>query len=192
LLSKLAAGAELGEAAYYSLNALSWQAVLVGDPLYRPFKVSLEAQIERLELVPPRLRQYAVIRKMRALQAEGRGREGLVLGEASIRANPGPALALVLADYYLEADRRRDAVRVLRTFERVEHFVSDDWVPVQEIAERLVGLKNPAAAVKIYGNLIESPDMPREIRKECLAAGSRTAKLAGEIRLALEWSTQRP
>ena len=30
----------LGDAAYYALPTLSWQAVLIGDPLYRPFKIT--------------------------------------------------------------------------------------------------------------------------------------------------------
>lgn len=34
----------LGDAAYYALPTLSWQAVLIGDPLYRPFKVASNGQ----------------------------------------------------------------------------------------------------------------------------------------------------
>lgn len=30
----------LGDAAYYALLTLSWQAALIGDPLYRPFKIT--------------------------------------------------------------------------------------------------------------------------------------------------------
>jgi uncharacterized protein (TIGR03790 family) len=37
LLQALAKGATLGDAAYEALPALGWMAVLVGDPLYRPF-----------------------------------------------------------------------------------------------------------------------------------------------------------
>ena len=35
-LEALAKGWTLGESAFYSLPVLSWQAVLIGDPLYRP------------------------------------------------------------------------------------------------------------------------------------------------------------
>jgi uncharacterized protein (TIGR03790 family) len=33
-------GASFGEAAYHALPGLSWQATVVGDPLYRPFRVA--------------------------------------------------------------------------------------------------------------------------------------------------------
>lgn len=38
LVAALARGQNFGDAAYYALPALSWQAIAVGDPLYRPFR----------------------------------------------------------------------------------------------------------------------------------------------------------
>ena len=38
-LRALSRGKNFGDAVYYALPALSWQAVAIGDPLYRPFKV---------------------------------------------------------------------------------------------------------------------------------------------------------
>ncbi len=40
----LSRGWTLGDAAFYALPTLSWQAVLIGDPLYRPFKVASAGQ----------------------------------------------------------------------------------------------------------------------------------------------------
>jgi tetratricopeptide (TPR) repeat protein len=45
---RLFKGFSLGESFYASLNALSWQAVLVGDPLYRPFATSGASRHQRL------------------------------------------------------------------------------------------------------------------------------------------------
>ncbi len=45
---KLLDGFTLAEAAYASMNALSWQTVVVGDPLYRPFGKSTEQRHEEL------------------------------------------------------------------------------------------------------------------------------------------------
>lgn len=42
LMPRLRAGFTFGEAVYMSLPALSWMNTVVGDPLYRPFKVSQE------------------------------------------------------------------------------------------------------------------------------------------------------
>ena len=71
-VSALIEGMNLGDAAYYALPTLSWQAVLLGDPLYQPFKVDLEEQLARLGEEQMALGQYAFIRKMRLLRAEGR------------------------------------------------------------------------------------------------------------------------
>ena len=40
LVHRLFAGYTFGEAAYASINVLSWQTTVVGDPLYRPFRKS--------------------------------------------------------------------------------------------------------------------------------------------------------
>ncbi|HEX2860446.1 MAG TPA: hypothetical protein VHN79_02355, partial [Lacunisphaera sp.] len=48
LLRALSEGRNFGDAVYYALPVLSWQAVAIGDPLYRPFKVSLAEQLSRV------------------------------------------------------------------------------------------------------------------------------------------------
>lgn len=47
LLRALARGENFGDAACYAQPALSWQLIAIGDPLYRPFGVSREEQIQR-------------------------------------------------------------------------------------------------------------------------------------------------
>jgi len=50
------------EAALFAERGLSWQAILVGDPLYRPFAVSLEEQWEhRAALLAGRLQTASFI-----------------------------------------------------------------------------------------------------------------------------------
>ena len=49
LLRALARGATLAEAAYFALNVLSWQAILIGDPLYRPVAIELDEQMKNIE-----------------------------------------------------------------------------------------------------------------------------------------------
>jgi uncharacterized protein (TIGR03790 family) len=41
---RIESGATIGEAAFYSLPGQSWQSILVGDPLYRPFKKRFDSQ----------------------------------------------------------------------------------------------------------------------------------------------------
>ncbi len=49
LMEALSGGMSAGEAAYASIPVLSWRSLVVGDPLYEPFKISLEEQIKRID-----------------------------------------------------------------------------------------------------------------------------------------------
>ena len=49
LYHRLLRGYSIGEASYMALPALSWQAVLLGDPLYRPFRADLEIKLSDQE-----------------------------------------------------------------------------------------------------------------------------------------------
>ena len=93
-LRALARGATLVDAAYYSLQALSWQAILIGDPLYRPFAISGEQQIQNLAQLPPRLVGYAVLRRMRQLDDAKRSGEATAL--AVVAQHDAPSLAVGL------------------------------------------------------------------------------------------------
>ncbi|MBQ6534603.1 MAG: TIGR03790 family protein, partial [Opitutales bacterium] len=66
------AGFCAGEAAYASARFLSWQWVVLGDPLYKPFAVSLEKQLERIDAGQiDGLSQYSVLREMNRRRAAG-------------------------------------------------------------------------------------------------------------------------
>ena len=52
LLRALARGENLVDAPYYSLPVLSWQSIVIGDPLYRPFAVPLSGQTGKLSALP--------------------------------------------------------------------------------------------------------------------------------------------
>jgi uncharacterized protein (TIGR03790 family) len=67
---KLLAGATFLEAGYYSEPAVSWQTTFVGDPLYRPFAVSLDEQIQRLEADHKPDVEWAYLRKVNLLVAQ--------------------------------------------------------------------------------------------------------------------------
>ncbi len=49
LYQRLLQGYTIGEAAHMALPTLSWQAVLLGDPLYRPFRPDLKVDITERE-----------------------------------------------------------------------------------------------------------------------------------------------
>ncbi len=88
LVQALAQGETLGDAAYFALPALSWQAVLVGDPLYRPFGISLSQQLKDLPRLPPDRAGYAVVRKATLLARDGRNAEAVALLHAAAQLLP--------------------------------------------------------------------------------------------------------
>ncbi len=96
-MDALAMGKTAGEAAFYSLPALSWQEVFIGDPLYRPFAVSLPDQLARAANAPGPYSVYAVIRQMNLLQEQGRDADALAFGQAQFDHTPEMALAFALA-----------------------------------------------------------------------------------------------
>ena len=72
LLHALSQGRNFGDAAYYALPALSWQSVVIGDPLYRPFKVTLEQQEQARDPLPAALAPYVLTRRAALLVREGK------------------------------------------------------------------------------------------------------------------------
>lgn len=74
---RLLRGLSLAESLYLAIPAFSWQTVVIGDPLYRPFAVPLEDQIRRLEEANDPAVVFAWLRKINLLVREGRAAEAL-------------------------------------------------------------------------------------------------------------------
>ncbi len=68
---RLAQGGTFLEAAYCSQPALSWQTTFVGDPLYRPFRTSLDDQVRVLETEQHPDREWAYLRQVNLLALQG-------------------------------------------------------------------------------------------------------------------------
>ena len=67
----LLAGATFAEAGWASQPVVSWQTTFVGDPLYRPFDVPVDEQIDRLTRDHHPDLDWAYIRKVNQLVANG-------------------------------------------------------------------------------------------------------------------------
>lgn len=94
----LANGMSAGDAAAYANPAFSWQTIFVGDPLYRPLKKSLDAQIaEAKNGLPTRLHQYAFLRAANLLRLENREADAEKLLSTAKLYAPGLALEWALA-----------------------------------------------------------------------------------------------
>ena len=107
---RLCAGRPFGEAAYMALSHVSWQITVVGDPLYTPFKLSLDEQIEQLsEEARPEL-EWALVRKVNLMIREGRFEPAVQLCTDMIDELGSLVLREKLGDLFALNERMDDAV----------------------------------------------------------------------------------
>jgi uncharacterized protein (TIGR03790 family) len=180
LLQALARGENLGDAAYFALPALSWQAVLIGDPLYRPFKVPAADQEKMLAQLPPALAPYAVAREARLLFHAGKTAEADLVLRAGRQHYPGLVLALTEARLAVEQGDNPATVAALESFQAKSDFPPADWTLAREAAGLLArhGAAGPALAV--YSTLARTPAPTREARRELLVEARTVADDAGD------------
>jgi hypothetical protein len=129
---RLLAGATFAEAGWASEPALSWQTTFVGDPLYRPFAVPVEEQIERLTHDHHPDLEWAYVRKVNQLIANGEASAAEQLCREKAAALQSAPLYEKLGDL-LPADQRAAAYR------RALEFAGD--------AFRVIRLKQKLATV---------------------------------------------
>lgn len=190
LLKALARGETLGRAAYYALNVLSWQAVLIGDPLYRPFAVPLAAQLENLPALPRHLAGYAVLRRMRELDAARRPDEARRLGVRALREVPNLAVGVDLARRLLDAGEPAGAANALGFVPLLNAFAVDEWGLAAEAARLLATCGRNASAVEVWKALLTLEALPRELRLAWLPEAEGAARAARETALAAKWSSE--
>ncbi len=190
LLRHLMAGERLGVAALRSVNALSWKAIVIGDPLYRPFAVGAEAQWERRAELPEQAETYARIRRMRLLAAAGRGAEALELGRLGMRDRASLPLALTYASMQQSAGDEAGARRTLQVFEGLRRWREQDrpLVLAAAMAWRVAG--GAEQAVKLVERLLEEKDLVRGLRVAALRQGAEHARAAMDFNLASRWDTE--
>jgi uncharacterized protein (TIGR03790 family) len=190
LLRALARGANLVDAAYYSLAELSWQAVLIGDPLYRPFAVSFEEQWRNRAALPPRLAGYAVLRRMSLLEAAGKDDEAGAVARTSLRELPSLAVGVALAQRREAAGDAAGAASALGFAPRLTGFQPDEWVLAHDAAQLLAANGRPAQAVEVYRELFTAQLMPRELRAPWLRAAGKIALAAQNPAQAAAWEQE--
>jgi uncharacterized protein (TIGR03790 family) len=183
----LARGATLVDAAYFSLPAFSWQALLIGDPLYRPFAVSWETQLQTLATAPPRLTSYAVLRRVNAWVASGRRDEALALARSTQRNAPSLALGLALSRLLSEAGDDESAANALGFVSLLKAIPTDEWALAREAALQLERLGRPVRAVELWRSLLATESLPRELRLAWLPEAKRSANAAVDLAQAIEW-----
>ncbi|MEY4941415.1 MAG: hypothetical protein RIQ93_3150 [Verrucomicrobiota bacterium] len=189
-LRALARGATLVDAAYFSLQALSWQAVLIGDPLYRPFAVSEQQQLDRLGQLPARLSGYAVLRRMRQLDDAKRGDEAIKLAISAQRAVPSLAVGVALAQRLRLANDPEGAAQALGFVPLLRSFRPDEWALAREAANVLQACGRLVRALEAWQLLLTEKTMPPEFRLPCLREASAAAMAAQNPAQSTAWDKE--
>ncbi len=190
LLEALARGEDLVDAAYYALPMLSWQSIVIGDPLYRPFAVPLSAQLKALSALPPRLAGYAAIRRMNLLDAAGEKGKAIEEGKAAMKEVPSVALALALAGRLDASGLGEGASWVVRDAAESAGALPGDWEVMREAALFLAAHKRSAEAIELFRRLFAIDAIPSAVRSSWLVEARQVALDAGDTGQAAEWKVE--
>jgi uncharacterized protein (TIGR03790 family) len=188
VLEALSHGLTFGDAAFYALTALSWQAIALGDPLYRPFARSPEEQWARRSSLPPARAAHLAVRRQNLARA-GSAQEGKVDGEADlsiVAASPASLVALAdLFELHGETKRAGEALKQIRTFAPSG---AAEWGLFAQAAERLGNqYASPETAVEVWKRLLSSVQAPTIVQIQWLTEAVRVAQTAGRIEENRRW-----
>jgi hypothetical protein len=190
-LAALAHGENLADAAYYALPALSWQAIVIGDPLYRPFLVPLHTQLRELDTLPPALAGYPVLRLMHLLDAEGRPADAILVARSALRERPGTLVVrMELASRLLKKGATAEAGAVLAPAAGIDSFPTDQWALAHEATVLLREAGRERDAVKVYRHLLSDGEIPVELRAKWLVEAGDTALAGKDSVQAAAWTKE--
>ncbi|MFT5836960.1 MAG: hypothetical protein ACI9ZV_000461 [Candidatus Azotimanducaceae bacterium] len=188
LLAHLMAGGNFGEAVALSTPALSWQSVAIGDPLYRPFKVSLADQLANSEEAT--FAAYASVREVNRLLVTDGSEAAIAFARAKFVTQPSLALAYRLAQLYGAEGEDREAIEVLKIVRYRSKFSADEFVLVQKIANFLHQRGESERALGLYQNILKEKGLNKQLRISLYQGGAPIAKALSEPVVASRWLLQ--
>ncbi len=188
LLEQLARGATLGDAAYYATPVLSWQGVIIGDPLYRPFQVSLSGQIAQLDRLPASLAGNVIARQVAVWERTGMANEARVLLAKGMREHPSLSLALVAARFELSQGNPAGAAQALGFVPQMREISLADWPLVRTAAELISSHGSARDALVVFQNLVKAKAPTTDAQLQALAVARKLADAAGNLQLSLEFA----
>ena len=185
-LDSLLAGKTLVEAAVRSNRFFSWQTILIGDPLYRPFALELNQQLEKVAPTEP-FAQYAVIRELNRIRREEGIGAAADYGRRSFRQTPGFALGLEAARLLREDARADEALDLLAPFRHSTTAAPDEIAVVVEIALLFDRLGDTASALRLLAGLADSPGAPLVLQLSILEKAREVSQKSGSFLKAEEF-----
>ncbi len=190
ILKALARGDSLGEAAAYSMPVYSWQAIVIGDPLYRPFKVSFEEQWERRDQIAPELLPYVVLRRMRQLELAGHRDEAIWAGLAAQKTQPSVAMALGIADLQKAIGDLAGARMALEPVLARRSFNASEAPLAAIIAQRLADAGEARPALEMWRKIMGIRTLSKDVRIEWLKQSLAVARAANDGDQAGRWQAE--
>ena len=168
-------GDTFGAAAYYSLPALSWQEVALGDPLYRPFARSQEVQWAERAKLPRELQPYVALRQARLALHAGHKDEALRLVCAAFRDTPSVAIGVSVAQIAREVEGSEAAVKALEFLSMLPRYELRELGAVREAAALLVECGAAGKALALYDKALAPPPAIGEVEllEEAIGVASR-------------------
>ena len=188
LLAHLMSGGNFGEAVALSTPSLSWQSVAIGDPLYRPFKVSLVEQLKFPE--GSTFSAYASIREINRILAEEDTESAIAYARSKFISQPSLALAYRLAQLYTGEGKDHEAVEVLKIIRFMTKFSPDELVLVQKIANFLHKRGETEMAFNTYQKLLKEHDLDKQLKIALFEGGAPIAAAQNEPVIASRWDLE--
>ncbi len=190
IVKALARGDSLGDAAAYAIPVYSWQGIVIGDPLYRPFKVSFEDQWAGRDKIAPELRPYVVLRRMRQLDLAGHRNEAIWAGLEAQKTLPSVAVALATADLQTAAGDIDGARLALAVISSRRGFGFAEAPLAVMVAQRLANDGKLDRALDIWRRVMTVRDLSSEVRIAWLPLAAAAARSANEAHQAMRWEDE--
>lgn len=160
---RLLTGAPFLEAAYYSEPVLSWQTTFEGDPLYRPFALSLDEQIQRLEADHKPEVEWAYLRRINLLIAQGGTSEAEDLCRGKAEELHSAVLYEKLGDMLHAAHREREGIEAYSKADEKPADAYRDIRVATKMAAAHVVKKETAQALAIYERLANAYQLHHDV-----------------------------
>ena len=185
-MKMLLKGSSFGEAIAYCTPRWSWMAVAIGDPLYRPFSINLDKQLDLIDGTQGSA--YVVLRELRRLENEGSIEVALDFAKDQFIKEPSLVLAYSLAQLYQKSRELEKALEVLKLIRYLAVFSIEERVLAQKVADFLYQLGASDLAYTVYVKLINSQDNPKALKVQLLESGVLLARSIGNLEQASQWS----
>jgi uncharacterized protein (TIGR03790 family) len=181
-IESLLAGNSLGEAYFFANPAISWQSVLIGDPLYRPFLRTLSEQLEMTQ--GGIFKNYVYLNEYYKNKKSLGEDEALAIAKKRLFQSPNLALMFTVGRDLIEKEAFDSAIHVMRPITLVSDFQLEDLALVDAIAQLLLEAGKKQLALKLYKNILFKNKLPKALELKLLEHGLSLAYLNGDYQFS--------